>query len=152
MPGADDLLLQLTDDGALEAFLAAWRAGTLPKPAWTHAAHVAVCAAEAWPAVPLEALAARMKAGILAYNTAVGTANTTTSGYHETLTWFWCERVLAHQAAHPEPDRLAAVRSAVAAYGEARNLHAGFYDFDVVRDPGARAVRVPPRGVTNQDN
>ncbi len=145
MPGTQDLLQQLTDDAALEAFLGAWRTGTLPKPAWTHAAHIAVCAAEAWPAVPLEALAARMKAGILAYNTAVGTANTPMSGYHETLTWFWCERVLAHQAAHPEASRLAAVRSAISAFGEARSLHTGFYDFDVVRDPAARAVRVPPR-------
>lgn len=105
---------------------------------------MAVCAAEAWPGLPLEALAARMKAGILACNTAVGTANTPTSGYHETLTWFWCERVLAHQAAHPEPTRLAAVRRAVEAYGEARSLHADYYDFDVVRDVRARAVRVPP--------
>lgn len=144
MPGAQDLLRQLTDDAALDAFLGAWQAGTLPKPAWTHAAHVAVCAAEAWPAQPLETLAARMKAGILAYNTAVGTANTPTSGYHETLTWFWCERVLAHQATHPAATRLSAVRSAVEAYGDARSLHAAFFDFDVVRDVTARAVRVPP--------
>ena len=145
MPAAQDLLDQLTDDAALDAFVGAWRAGTLPKPAWTHAAHVAVCAAEAWPEAAAAGLAARMKAGILAYNTAVGTANTPTSGYHETLTRFWCERVLAHQAAHPEPTRLAAVRSAVAAYGEARSLHAEFYDFDVARDQTARAVWVPPQ-------
>lgn len=145
MPGTQDLLDQLTDDRALAAFLDAWRGGTLPKAAWTHAAHVAVCAAEAWPDVPLEALAARMKAGILAYNTAVGTANTTTSGYHETLTWFWCEVVLAHRDAQPQATRLAAVRSAVEAYGEARGLHAASFDFDVVRDVSARAVRVRPR-------
>ena len=145
MPAAQDLLDQLTDDAALDAFVGAWRAGTLPKPAWTHAAHVAVCAAEAWPDAASDALAARMKAGILAYNTAVGTANTPTSGYHETLTRFWCDRVLAHQAARPEPTRLAAVRSAVAVYGEARGLHAEFYSFDVVRDQTARAVWVPPQ-------
>jgi len=145
VPAPQDLLDQLTDDRALAAFLDAWRGGTLPKAAWTHAAHVAVCAAEAWPDVPLEALAARMKAGILAYNTAVGTANTATSGYHETLTWFWCEVVLAHRDAHPQATRLAAVRSAVEAYGEARGLHAASFDFDVVRDVSARAVRVRPR-------
>ena len=145
MPAAQDLLQQLTDDAALDAFLGAWRDGTLPKPAWTHAAHVAVCAAEAWPSASPEALAARMKAGILAYNTAVGTANTPTSGYHETLTRFWCERVLAHQAAHPAATRLAAVRSAVEAYAEARCLHAAWYDFDVVNDRTARAIWIPPR-------
>ena len=78
MPAAQDLLDQLTDEAALDAFVGAWRAGTLPKPAWTHAAHVAVCAAEAWPDAPIDTLAARMKAGILAYNTAVGTPNTPT--------------------------------------------------------------------------
>lgn len=120
VPRTLDLLRQLTDD-ALEVFLGVWRTAPLPKAAWTHAAHVAVCAAEAWPAVPIDALGARMKAGIPAGNAAVGTANSPTSGHHETLTWFWYERGLAHQAAHLEPGRLAAVRSAVAACGEAWN-------------------------------
>ena len=144
MPGARELLDQLDDDAALDAFVAHWRAGTLPKAAWTHAAHVAVSAWHAWPDLPLASFVERMKAGIIAYNEAVGTANTPTSGYHETLTRFWCERVLAHQAAAPQVTRLAAVRSAVAALGDARTLHAEHYDFDVVRDPTARARWVPP--------
>ena len=35
-------------------------------------------------------------------------------------------------------------RSAVTALGDARTLHAEHYDFDVVRDPTARARWVPP--------
>jgi len=144
VPGARELLDQLTDDATLDAFVADWRAGALPKSAWTHAAHVAVSAWHAWPDLPLASLVERMRAGITAYNEAVGTANTATSGYHETLTRFWCERVLAQQAAAPEATRLAAVRGAVAALGDARTLHAAHYDFDVVRDPAARARWVPP--------
>ena len=79
----------LADEAALDAFVAAWRAGTLPKPEWTHAAHVAVCAWHAWDGPPVETVFAAMKRGIVAYNEAVGTANTATSGYHETLTRFW---------------------------------------------------------------
>jgi hypothetical protein len=51
----------LADDAALDAFVAAWRAGTLPKPAWTHAAHVAVCACHAWGGVPLETVSHRLQ-------------------------------------------------------------------------------------------
>jgi hypothetical protein len=58
---------------------------TLPKPAWTHAAHFAAA---------LYLLACRpevdcpreMPGFIRAYNEATGVANTDTSGYHETIT------------------------------------------------------------------
>lgn len=145
------LLDQLTDDAALEAFIAQWRGHTLPKSAWTHAAHVAVCSWHAWPDVGVEALVPLMRAGIRAYNEAVGTANTPTSGYHETLTRFWCLQVVGHLAATPPATRLAAVRRAVAAFGDARFLHTAAYAFDVVRDVTARASWVPPDQVTRRD-
>ena len=119
MPGAREFLDQLDDDAALDAVVAHWRAGTLPKAAWAHAAHVAVSAWHAWPDLALASLVERMKAGI-------------------------SERVLPHQAGAPQDTRLAAVDSAVAALGDARTLHAEHYDFDVVRDPTARARWVPP--------
>ena len=134
----------LADDAALDAFIAAWRAGTLPKPAWTHAAHVAVCAYHAWAGVPLDTVFAAMKTGIIAYNEAVGTANTATSGYHETLTRFWAGVVVAHLETASAATRLDAVRSAVHAFGQARDLHAMHYRFDVVRDPTARAIWIAP--------
>lgn len=141
----------LVDDASLDAFIASWRAGTLPKPAWTHAAHVAVCAYHAFNAVPLQAVFETMKSGIVAYNEAVGTANTATSGYHETLTRFWAGIVVAHLAQARPATRLDAVRSAVATFGEARQLHAAYYRVDVVRDPTARATWVAPDVVTKQD-
>jgi hypothetical protein len=141
----------LVDEASLDAFVAAWRAGTLPKPAWTHAAHVAVCAYHAWGDVRLDDVFAAMKAGIRAYNDAVGTANTTTSGYHETLTRFWATVVVSHLAAAQPASRADAVRSAVEVFGEARGLHAAYYRTDVVRDPVARATWVPPDLVTKQD-
>ncbi|MGD9905516.1 MAG: hypothetical protein AB7U83_18760 [Vicinamibacterales bacterium] len=134
----------LADEAALDAFIAAWRAGTLPKPEWTHAAHVGVCAWHAWDGAALEAVFAAMKRGITAYNLAVGTANTATSGYHETLTRFWVGVVVAHGRQARAATRLEAVRSAVAAYGTARGLHSEYYGFDVVNDSRARAAWVPP--------
>ena len=140
-PSAADYL---ADEAALDAFIAAWRAGALPKPSWTHAAHVAVCAWHAYGSVAADEVFAAMKRGIVAYNEAVGTANTPTSGYHETLTRFWTEVVVAHLLEARPPSRLAAVRSAVEAYGTARSLHAARYSFDVVNDRRARAEWVPP--------
>ena len=113
---------------------------------------MAVCAYHAWAEVPLDEVFAAMKAGIVAYNDAVGTANTATSGYHETLTRFWTGTVVAYLAACRPPTRLDAVCMAVAVFGDARNLHAAYYSFDVVRDTTARATWVPPDVVTNQDN
>lgn len=58
---------------------------TLPKPRWTHAAHFA---ASVWILLRRPDLVAeRDLPGIIrAYNEAVGTPNTDTGGYHETIT------------------------------------------------------------------
>jgi hypothetical protein len=58
---------------------------TLPKPAWTHAAHFA---AAAWLLQCRQDInvARDMPAMIRAYNEATGVANTDSGGYHETIT------------------------------------------------------------------
>ncbi len=61
---------------------------SLPKAAWTHEAHLIVAIWHNWH-FPYEEAFEQVKAKIIAYNEAVGTANTDTSGYHETLTRFW---------------------------------------------------------------
>ncbi len=121
-------------------FVAAWESGTLPKEAWTHAAHVAVGACYALRHGP-DALD-RTREGILRYNTAVGTPNTDTSGYHETLTRFWAELLAAEVSG--ETDEWQAAARAVARYGEDRDLHTLHYGFDVVRSVDARRAWVAP--------
>lgn len=125
---------------AFQAFVAGWETGTLPKPEWTHAAHVAVgaCYAVRHGAAALD----RTRDGIKRYNAAVGTANTETSGYHETLTRFWAE-VLAVEVAG-QADEWQAAKRAVARYGEDRDLHGLYYGFDVVRSVEARRGWVAP--------
>lgn len=60
-------------------------ARTLPKPAWTHAAHFA---AALWLLAchPEIDICQVMPGMIRAYNEATGVANTESSGYHETIT------------------------------------------------------------------
>src|SRR5215467_4112751 len=81
-----------SSEAALNSFLDRWRTGTLPKSEWTHAAHVAIAACHVFEHSVEEALE-KIRAGIIHYNTCVGTANTDHSGYHETLTRFWCDRI-----------------------------------------------------------
>jgi hypothetical protein len=133
----------LASDMALETFLKEWASGTLPKKSWTHAAHVGVSACVAYEHEPEEAFQ-RMKAGIIHYNTCVGTLNSDTSGYHETLTRFWSGVIWEFVRRGEFPSRLEAVRAAVLKFGEDRERHRGYYSFDVVRDVRARREWVRP--------
>lgn len=93
---------------------------TLPKPEWTHEAHLR---AGLWhvlhhgPAAALDLLRQR----ISAYNVSVGTLNTDTSGYHETITRFYVvviDRFLATQDRDAHLDELA--DRLIAAHGDRR--------------------------------
>lgn len=95
-------------------------ARTLPKAEWTHEAHLR---AGLWhvhhhgPFVALDLLRER----IAAYNESVGTRNTDTSGYHETLTRFYVvviDRFLSTADRSLDTDALAA--QLIAAYGDRR--------------------------------
>ena len=127
----------LANPDALASFLTGFERGTLPKPEWTHGAHIAVAASYLFSSTAESVLPA-VRERITSYNTAVGTANTDTSGYHETLTRFWLcivEELLRQR----EPgSRLDAARIAVAIFGQARTLHTLYYSGDVVRDSVAR--------------
>ncbi|MCX6592374.1 MAG: hypothetical protein NTZ56_12705 [Acidobacteria bacterium] len=133
----------LENEAAVEAFIGDWRSGQLPKAAWTHAAHVAACAYFAL-GQDVEGTFAVMKRGILDFNTAVGTANTRSSGYHETLTRLWASVIVEHVANAQCGTRFAAACSAVARFGEDRTLHLRYYSFDVAKDERARAEWVAP--------
>jgi len=71
-----------------DTLVAAFLAKTLPKPEWTHVAHLRVGLWHVRRFGEIGALTA-LRERIPAYNEAVGTANTDSSGYHETLTVFY---------------------------------------------------------------
>jgi hypothetical protein len=125
---------------ALEKFVAAWEAGLLPKARWTHAAHVAVGAyyKVKYPATAFE----RMRTGIIRHNEAVGTLNSDTSGYHETITRLWT--MVIAKVVEEIDDPWAAACKAVERFGEVRDLHRLYYSFDIVRSVEARRTWMPP--------
>ncbi|MEQ1749394.1 MAG: hypothetical protein ABL974_08230 [Prosthecobacter sp.] len=83
----------------IEAFIRDFETLRLPKSLWTHHAHLIV---GLWyvthhsPDVALSIVRQRIRA----YNEAVGTANTDSSGYHETLTRLFLRGITAHALAH----------------------------------------------------
>ena len=133
----------LESEAELQRFVETWKAGKLPKAAWTHAAHVGTAAYFAFDHA-LEATFAIMKAGILHHNTSVGTPNTEDNGYHETLTRFWAAEIGEFVRCGHFASRLEAVRAAVALYGGNRDRYKPFYSFDVVRDRRARREWIAP--------
>lgn len=130
----------LETEDSFHEFVAAWESGALPKVAWTHAAHVAMGACYVVRYGP--AAVDELRLGIKRHNAAVGTQDTATSGYHETLTRFWAGVVSRLVAGFTDP--WLAARHAVEKVGEDRGLHRLYYTFDVVADHGARARWVPP--------
>jgi hypothetical protein len=122
---------------ALDTFLHSFEAGTLAKQEWTHAAHIAAAACYLFNS-DFATVLPIMRARIRAFNLSVGTANTETSGYHETLTQFWLQIVAELLRQRQPTSRLEAAQQAVAIFGEARTLHTLYYSGNVVTDTQAR--------------
>ena len=101
---ADDAAVRHVGEGLL--------ARTLPKPEWTHEAHLAAC---------LWLLRERpdflperdMPGTIRSYNEAVGGENTDSAGYHETLTQLYIRGVRAFAETLPEGTGLVAAVNAL---------------------------------------
>lgn len=95
----------ITDEEALD-YVDRWQTGRLSKDEWTHEMHL-ICGLWAVLSFQERSLEA-MRARILRHNEAVGTINSDSSGYHETLSVWWLAQI-----------RRFAVENAVEAFGEA---------------------------------
>jgi hypothetical protein len=83
----------------IEALIRDFEARILPKACWTHQAHLVVGLWYLTHHSPDDALAI-VRQRIRAYNEAAGTANTDSSGYHETLTRLFLSGIAAHLSTH----------------------------------------------------
>lgn len=116
---------------------------TLPKTGWTHEAHLR---AGLWHVREHGAVAALelLRQRISRYNESVGTANTDTSGYHETITRFYViviDRFLSTADRSADLDDLA--RDLIATYGD-RKLPLHHYSEGRLFSPVARRSWVEP--------
>lgn len=126
---------------SLAAFLADFDAGRIPRAEWNHAAHLAFAAAAIQQGAGMDEIRAR----ILHYASIQGIESTPDSGYHETLTRFWVDRLSALTAALGRgATALDAARAAVAAFAHRPRLFDAYYTFDLVASREARALYLPP--------
>jgi hypothetical protein len=88
-----------TTDQQVESFISEFEACRLPKARWTHEAHLLVGLWYLSRHSPDDALDIT-RARIRAHNESVGTANTDTSGYHETLTRLYLLGIAALHERH----------------------------------------------------
>ena len=133
----------LESDASLAKFVAEWESGSLPKTRWTHGAHVAATAYYAFDH-SAEDVFELMRKGILHFAGCVGIQNTESSGYHESLTRFWANRLAEFVQSGHFSSRLEGARAAVEAFGEDRDHYRLYYSFDVAHDRRARREWVAP--------
>lgn len=95
-------------DAELEDLVRRFTERTLPKPEWTHAAHLAVGLWHVCRYGRDEALV-RLRTAISRLNESHGTVNSATGGYHETVTRAYVQLLAAYAAR--QPDRTVAQRA-----------------------------------------
>jgi hypothetical protein len=88
-----------TDPAGVAAFIEEFEARRLPKPRWTHHAHLMAGYWYLTRLSPAQALDV-MRERIRAHNESVGTANTDSSGYHESITRLYLDGIAAHMASN----------------------------------------------------
>lgn len=83
----------------VESFIREFEAGRLPMARWTHEAHLV---AGFWYSSTLDsdAALATVRTRIRRHNESVGTPNTDSSGYHETITRLYMGAIAAHVSRH----------------------------------------------------
>jgi hypothetical protein len=135
-------VLPITED-EIDAFLAGFEDGSLPKERWTHGAHILGGACYVHRLGEAAALD-HMRTCVLRFNEAIGGKNTETSGYHETVTAFWIKLLHAYLMTKQPMGRAEFAGMAVEHFVSQREIYRRYYDFDIVGSTEARARWVPP--------
>ncbi len=132
---ADDAAIAHVGEGLL--------ARALPRPEWTHEAHLAACL---WLVREREdiALETELPDIIRRYNESVGGVNDDTQGYHETLTQLYIATVRAHHAVTGLLPLVEAVNALLSGPRGKRDWPLRFYSRELLFSVGARRKFVEP--------
>ena len=130
-------------DDAVGAVLDAFHAGSLPRSAWNHRAHLTAALAFA-RALPADDALSRTRDAILRFNDAVGIVSTPDSGFHETLTVFYMHVIGLHITRHPAMTSLATDANTLMDEWGAKELPLRHYSASQLFSREARAHWVAP--------
>ena len=127
----------------IDAFLSEFEAGRLPKARWTHGAHLLTGACYVH-ALGEAAAIDKMRLCVKRHNESVGTANSDTGGYHETITIAWI-KLLAGLLREVGPiERSAFAALTVERFVNERGIFSRYYDFDLPSSVQARRTWIAP--------
>jgi hypothetical protein len=131
------------DDAAVRRVGEGLLARTLPRPEWTHEAHLAACL---WLLTERPDIAAeRALPGVIrAYNESVGGVNDDTQGYHETLTQLYIKGLRAFLRDCREAGLAKQVNALLASETGARDWPLRLYSRDRLFSVAARKDWVEP--------
>ncbi|MEZ5298551.1 MAG: hypothetical protein R2697_20430 [Ilumatobacteraceae bacterium] len=115
----------------------------MPKPEWTHEAHLIACWVElSVRGGDVDATLDSLRDVIRSYNEATGVANTATGGYHETITRYYVDAVAAVGATTVD-ELLADPRCS-------RDAPLRLWPKEILFTPEARAIWLPPTAPSGQ--
>ena len=142
---AADAALDFQSAEEYTAFVEQFIARTLPKPRWTHRAHLVTGLWHLLHHSPEESLSL-LRERIRAYNVAVGGESTDTAGYHETLTQFYVTMISHWLAAQDglRADWPALVRRLLESRLVDKNLPLEFYSKELLFSVDARRNGIRP--------
>lgn len=129
--------------GEIEELVRAFEARTLPRPLWTHNAHLTVAL---WYMVhrPAQDAAMSIRSGIKRYNEANGVPMTPAGGYHETMTLFWTCAVSFYLGQAGEARSILALANGMLRLFGNRELPLEYYTRDRLMSWRARTSWVEP--------
>lgn len=136
--------LTSTEPDALKNIVKAFENHTLPLQRWTHEAHLST---GLWYILKDGKAAAlcKIRSGIISYNLAMGVRNTSSSGYHETITVFWVwllDQYLKHFGEGKNIEELA--DAFVKSHYAAKELPLKFYSKEALMSTAARGQWLAP--------
>lgn len=115
----------------------------LPRDRWNHAGHL-VAGMVYLERHDLPEALRRLRSAISGYNTATGTPNTATSGYHETLTRWYLTQIEARRRTAPAGDLALRVEALLASPLAEPDAPLAHYRPETLHSPEARRSWVAP--------
>lgn len=137
--------MYFTSDQEIKELVQQFETKTLSKICWTHRAHLVVALYYLYTMGSFYEVLCKIKAYIIAYNEATGGINSSTSGYHETLTVFWLKIVDNYLAQNKKGKTLVEICNQFLASPWAnKDLPLRYYSSDKLFSIQARAVWTIP--------
>ena len=130
-------------DAELEDLVRRFNACAVPRPEWTHAAHLAVGLWHASRYGREEALV-RLRAGITRLNESNGVVNSPTGGYHETVTRAYVDLLADFASRHADKTAAERVTALLADPLSDKKALLRFYSRSVLESSAARLDWVEP--------